>query len=92
MEWDEMRKGEKRSYTHFLPFGALCSIPVLGVGAFAYLGFERHSITLLVIAATAAVISAAPAVISWLALLSVLQIAGSIWRTRIAHPATTKRP
>ena len=72
--------------------GTLASIPFLAVPAFAYMSFKLHSLLLLVAAIVAMLVTVAPAILGGLAFLDVLQIAGSLWRTRIARPARKKHP
>jgi len=90
LEWDEMGRGEKQSYMVAFRLGAMFSIPFLAVPAFAYMSFKLHSLLLLVAAIVAMLVTVAPAILGGLAFLDVLQIAGSLWRTRIARPARKK--
>jgi hypothetical protein len=91
VEWDHLGNGGRRRRIQFLRLGFVLSLPLILSGTAIYWGFAREYYLLAIVASISLILTVPLFVVFAISLFEVIQIACSIWRTRMARPARADR-
>ena len=91
VEWDHLGNLGRRRWVQFLRLGFTFSLPLILSGTAIYWGFAREHYLLAIVALISLILTVPLFVVFAVSLFEAIQIARSIWRTRIARPARSDR-